>query len=406
MKKIFSLITSVIWLNVSLCYSQGSVTNRTYFDDSYKTVSSYNVGGNTIALEKKLYMYDYRANGDGTRFYRTTLAVAMKSGSKAERTIIETDVYTEANYSKGSLPCMMIDPKKQVLYIFANSKGPDRYYGMEGYVYKIDMQTQRWSKETVFTRANFGWFSFFGGSNNGNPELWHFSFAGYRAMKSVRNYNGTWSNYDMGGIRPEQADAQYGYHKNILVTSSSGVDKMYLNTTNYATNSSSSSNQIVPGISDRTLIQGAALVGAGALIYGLFKWLGSGLRSSSSSSSSYGSYSSSSSSYRSSSSSSSSSSSNTSSQQNYSCRVHLKFRDGDEVYKGHVTAYFKGFMTTTKTDFYTDKNGYATISWPKEKGEVIDCLVLDRNIGFYDTYTKEGLRLENKGSYEICMDCK
>ena len=405
MKRIFFLIVSAIWLSISLCYSQGAVTNSTYFNDSYKTVSSYNVGGNTIALEKKLKMYDYRANGDGTKFYKTTLAVAMKAGGKTERTVIDTDLYTESNYSKASLPCMMIDPNKQSLYIFVNSKGPDRHYGMEGYVYRIDMQTQNWSRETVFTSANYGWYSFFGGSNNGNPELWHFSFAGYRVIKSLRNSNGSWSSYNMGGIRPEQAEAQYSSHRNILITSSSGVDRMTASSTSYASSTTSSSNSIVPGISDRTLIQGAALVGAGALIYGLFKWLGSGI-SSSSSSSSYGSYSSGGSSYSSSSSRSSSSSGSTSSQQEYSCRVHLKFRDGDEVYKGHVTAYFKGLLTTTKTDFYTDKNGYATIRWPKEKGDVIDCLVLDRNVGFNDTYTKEGLRLENNGSYEICMDCK
>lgn len=291
MKKItLSLITCFICSCLSLCKAQQS----TYFDNSYKTISSYNIGGEIIALEKKLDMSDYRTNGDGNKFYRTTLAFAIKSGTKAARTIIETDIYTEANYSKGSLPCMMIDPNKQKLYIFSISKGPDRYYGMEGYVYKIDMQTQRWSCETVFTKANFGWFSFFGGSNNGNPELWHFSFAGYRSIKSVRNNDGTWRNYDMGGIKPEQADAQYGYHKNILVTSSSGVDKMYLNSTNYANSNSSSSNSIVSGISDKTLIQGAAIVGAGALIYGLFKWLGSGTSTSSSSSSYSSSYSSSS----------------------------------------------------------------------------------------------------------------
>ena len=93
-------------------------------------------------------------------------------------------------------------------------------------------------------------------------------------------------------------------------------------------------------------------------------------------------------------------------EETYSCRVHLTFRDGDEVYKGHGSAFFKGFLNTTHQSYETDKNGYATITWPKYKGEIINCLTLDRNIGFNDAYTKEGLELKDGGTYTICMDCK
>ena len=279
---------------------------QNYFGESFKTISLYNVQGSTVNLEKKLNLSNYRVNGDGNKFYQTTLAVSITSKGKTERNVIDTDIYTERNYSKGSLPCMLIDPKKEVLYIFANSKASDRYYGMDGIAYRLDMNTKRWTREIIFSSANYGWFSFFGGSNNGNPELWHFSYAGYYQMKSVRSSNGSWSTYNMGSIRPEQADAQYQYHENILVTSASGVDRM---SANYSKRNTSSS--LVPGISNKTLAVGAAVVGTGAILYGLFKLLGSAA-SGSSSSSSYSSSYSSGSSYSSSSSSSSSSYSNSS----------------------------------------------------------------------------------------------
>ena len=89
-----------------------------------------------------------------------------------------------------------------------------------------------------------------------------------------------------------------------------------------------------------------------------------------------------------------------------SATVHLKFKDGDEVYKGECKAYFKGFLSTGYVRFTTDKKGYGTIRWSKSQGDVINCIVLERNIGFNDTYTKEGLNIEDGGNYEICMDCR
>lgn len=288
-------------------------SSKNYFDDSFQTISRYNVQGNYITLEKKLNMSDYRTNGDGNRFYRTTLAVTVTSNGRAERNILDTDLYTTSNFWKAHLPCMMVDPQKKVLYIFANSKASDRYYGMNGYVYRLDQNSQRWTRETVFTDANYGWFSFFGGSNNGNPELWHFSYAGYYAMKSTRSSSGYWNTSNMGSITPQKADNDYASHENILVASRSGVDRMFTGSTgsgsnSYARSSSSSSNSIIPGISDKAVVTTAAVVGTGAILYGLFKLFTAGGGSSSGSSYSSSSYSSGSS-YSSSNSYSSSSSS-------------------------------------------------------------------------------------------------
>lgn len=296
-QKAYIIILCVLWLNISICNAQqsarSSITNNqqhNYSDNSFNIVSSYNIGGNIVVLEKKIDTNYYRTNGDKIRFYKTTFAIGIKSGNKAERTIIETDAYiaSTTSYEKMSQPCMLIDPKKQVIYIFSNSKSTDPYYGMDGYVYRVDLEKKRWTREVVFEKANFGWFSFFGGSNNGNPELWHFSYAGYYIIKSSRNSSGSWNNYNMGSIRPEQAEAQYPYHKNILVTSTSNVDRM---STNYVKNNQASpSNSIAQGISNKTLMTGAAFVTVGAMVYGLFKLLGS-VGTSSNGGSSYSSFS-------------------------------------------------------------------------------------------------------------------
>ena len=281
------LIMMALWC-ISLCVDAQTTTrtSKNYFDNSFRTISQYKVGGSLIALEKKLDMSDYRANGDGNRFYRTTLAITVTTDGQSKRNILDTDLYTTSNFWKAHLPCMMVDPDKKVLYIFANSKASDRYYGMNGYVYRLDQRTERWTRETVFTNANFGWFSFFGGSNSGNPELWHFSYAGYYAMKSTRNSNGLWSINNMGGITPQKADNDYASHENILVTSRSGVDRMATGGSSNGRSSASSNNSIIPGISDKAVATTAAVVGTGAILYGLFKLFTAGGDSSSGSSSS------------------------------------------------------------------------------------------------------------------------
>ena len=48
-------------------------------------------------------------------------------------------------------------------------------------------------------------------------------------------------------------------------------------------------------------------------------------------------------------------------------------------------------------------DGYATITWLKSKGAIINCLTLDR---FLTSYMKEDLELKDGGTYTICMDCK
>ncbi len=103
---------------------------------------------------------------------------------------------------------------------------------------------------------------------------------------------------------------------------------------------------------------------------------------------------------------SSSDSSSSDTEETYSCRVHLTFSDGKPVYEGSGIAYFKGILNTSRQRYETDDKGYATITWPKSKGKVIDTLTLDRKIMFHDVHTVDELNLVDGGRYEICMDCK
>ena len=104
--------------------------------------------------------------------------------------------------------------------------------------------------------------------------------------------------------------------------------------------------------------------------------------------------------------SSSGSSSSSSSSKTYSAKVHLRFQDGDEPYESRITVYFKGVLNTCSASFYTDKHGNADLTWTEEQGTTINCIVLNRNIGFHDIYTIEPLDINDGGRYDICIDCK
>jgi len=161
---------------------------------------------------------------------------------------------------------MLYDYEKNIISIFTNSKATDRMYGMDGFIYSINLTSNTWSKETVFSGANWGWFSFFGGSDNGRPELWHFSFAGYYAYKSYKKTNGYWENVNYGSIRPENANGQYYSHDNILWASTSGVDKMIINSTSYYSNNQSNSYN-----NAGSNVTWTDIVAAGAILYNIWQ---------------------------------------------------------------------------------------------------------------------------------------
>jgi hypothetical protein len=210
------------YYTATLRYYPSTADDYCFFDK----ISSYSFADGTVTLEKNIDYTDYRTNADGGKFYKTTLALEVETDGIKWRSKIETDENLYTNLSKGMNPCMLIDIDKKIISVFTNSKTPNNDYTMDGFVYRIDANSKTWQKETVFAGTNFGWYSFFGGSDNGNPELWHFSYAGYFALLSKRTEQGTWSTQNKGSINANLADKQYYSHKNILISSSAGVDYM------------------------------------------------------------------------------------------------------------------------------------------------------------------------------------
>jgi len=260
------MIMKKISLLILLVAIATSTYSQNYWNSSYKIVSTLTLSDAKITLEKKIDLTDYRINPDKTKFYKTTFGFGIEKNGEKRMSVIETDVYTTANYDIGMLPCMLFDYDKNVISIFTNSKASDKMYGMDGFTYTINMTTKTWTRETVFTGANWGWFSFFGGSDNGKPELWHFSFAGYYAYKSYKNSSGTWTNVNSGSIKPENASNQYYSHDNILWASTSGIDKMVLSSTNYYTNYNSSSYN-----NAGSEVTWTDIVAAGAILYNIWE---------------------------------------------------------------------------------------------------------------------------------------
>jgi len=190
---------------------------------NFEIISTYQFSDGTISLERK-FEDDYYTNADGAKFYKNTLAIGIaKNGQKELIPITTAGIPYSYKDNKGTNPCILIDLAQETITVFANSKAGDGSYSMTGYAYR-KVKNTNWQTETAFSNVNDGFFSFFGGSNNGNPEIYHFSYAGYYAKKAVRNASGSWSNSSVGAMNPSFADRQYYAHKNILVTSNSGVD--------------------------------------------------------------------------------------------------------------------------------------------------------------------------------------
>ncbi len=289
MKKINFLCVGIIFIIVTqVAFSQNSVYRSGVFlynkfdkgeyNNNYKELTTLAFSDGKLILVKKINLYDTRLNPDNSIFYRTTLAIIIDKGNDAKISEIETVLYTTKSFDIGLTPCMVFDPQKNVVTIFAGGKDSESSnYGMEGYAYRIDMNNQSWSKEKVFDGENSGFFSFFGGSDNGNPILWHFSFGGYYAKKNARYSNGTWSNSNEGHIKPDVASNQYYNHKNILITSSAYADRMTgIDGSNSNSNSSNS-------LSENEMAIGAALI-LGTVLWQGAKWLVNNSGSSSSSS--------------------------------------------------------------------------------------------------------------------------
>ena len=178
---------------------------------------SKEVDGVTFALYRQaVNRFDIRKNYDGWEMYRTKVTLDITENGVTDTYLIDDALYEDVN-SDGQIPCMMFDLENRMMYAFCLSKGEDVYYGMEGYVYSSPMDVVNFQKEQVFTYANWGWWTSFAGMNNGQPQLSHFSFAGYYRMASERNEDGSWTTDYIESIYPDNYKAYWQTQDLMLV---------------------------------------------------------------------------------------------------------------------------------------------------------------------------------------------
>ncbi|MCR5314398.1 MAG: hypothetical protein K6E52_00685 [Bacteroidaceae bacterium] len=392
----------------------------------FQTISSLKTSTAVVTLEKKCEPSPKRKNEDGKYFYKTTLAVGFQTDNGNSHDILDTDLYTESGLINENLPCMLIEPTAQKIYVFASSKSPKKHgidkNAMDGFIYTYDMASGKWKKETLFSNENWGWYSFFGGSYNGGPELWHYSMKNHQIMYGNKIF-GFYNNLERGSYSLNAIQQEYPHRRNILVASSPDVQPMandnkpkVLELTRVNTPKTES-----PRNSNSSLRAGAALVGTGLLAYGIFKLLSSGLSSTSTSyysgggsytsGSSYSSsYSSSSSSNSSSSSSSSNSSQTTSSTKSGAANTHTcKLTIQYETINGNwhkliqeniqVTFHKDRFSQSGGYEkFWVDSNGNCTITWSDDRGDSIERISFSEN---GHGYCIKDISLKDGGTYSL-----
>lgn len=149
---------------------------------------------------------DYHENPDGWKCYKSELSLETTANGNTQTIVLDNKIYLDDSrgHHGGQFPCMLIDYKNDRLVIFCNSKDAEYQYSMEGYSYVSSLNNFNFSKEIVFTRANWGWYPFFVENSNGSPTLSHFSYAGYYAMESTRNNNGSWDTAKKSKIKPDE----------------------------------------------------------------------------------------------------------------------------------------------------------------------------------------------------------
>ncbi len=211
------------------------------FDQDRKLVQWLQVGGKEYRLYKASNKNDFRTNADGWNMYRTRLTLDIISGTDTTTTVVDDGaIYCEQNlFSNAMTQCMMIDVENNKMYVFANSKTDARDYSMDGYVYISPIEQPSFTKETVFTDANWGWFSYFRGVENGQPLLSHFSYMGYYDELSKRNADGTWSTdtEDSPIASPSNRESNWLVTRKFTVVGDTSSDEVTLDGVTYTVRS-------------------------------------------------------------------------------------------------------------------------------------------------------------------------
>ncbi|MDR2196150.1 MAG: hypothetical protein LBE50_06060 [Gallionellaceae bacterium] len=180
-------------------------------------------GGVQVRLLREQNKNDTRQNADGVVFYRTIYTAERIENGTVYSQVIESDIYSIDIYNSPNFnpiamqPILFIDPESKVVTVFLSGKNPSRDYAMVGYAYRLETDG-KWKKEVVFPNENSGWFSYFSGLSAGSPDIWHFRYAGYYQLRSVRNPDGTWRTMSVARISPDQAVADWKRSRKRLAT--------------------------------------------------------------------------------------------------------------------------------------------------------------------------------------------
>ncbi|MDR0713134.1 MAG: leucine-rich repeat protein, partial [Bacteroidales bacterium] len=95
------------------------------FDDTFKPVSTCAFSDGVVSLEKRIFTEEpYRPNFDGTKYYKSELAVGVALNGKKVLTVIPavTGLYAAMTSDRMGRPSMLVDTVRKEIWVFSNSK--------------------------------------------------------------------------------------------------------------------------------------------------------------------------------------------------------------------------------------------------------------------------------------------
>lgn len=192
--------------------------------DEKQVMLTQNVGGTTYEIYKiNTDKNDCHINPDGWKCYKSSLMLDMTKNGKTSTYTLDDNIYLDSSESHhgGQKPCLYLNSSSDQLFIFINSKDSRNSYTMDGYAYRSSLSNVSFTKETVFSGRNWGWYPYFTYSD-GVLSVQHFSYAGYYAMTSYRNSDGTWTTKQGNYIKPDAFKERSEQVGNVLIEGNSG----------------------------------------------------------------------------------------------------------------------------------------------------------------------------------------
>ena len=165
------------------------------YETSKKTIYTQTIDDVTYTLSHEMTdKYTINANPDSMGwFYKSKLMLDVEKGRETQSYLLDDPIFIGEEMIPANVPSMLFDMDARKLYVFCVSKDGNYDYGMDGFIYECSLDDLSFTKNFIFSRANWGWYSGFMGLRNGRPVLAHWSFAGYIAMVSTCSASGLWT---------------------------------------------------------------------------------------------------------------------------------------------------------------------------------------------------------------------